>query len=321
MATPDPMSSVYGVDTLVQEWIQYLSISELADTTVLNHRSRIRTFAKWANETRGIPAHDLREINNHHLRKYMRFRKLNGISDGTRLLDWITLKKFFEWLMKEEPEAFPENPMKEVERPPQTKRIIQFASADEFDKILETCDNTPLGRRDTAILLLLRDTGVRASELLKIKQRDIFWHQNTIHIHATKTRDERLVAYGDATALALSRYKRVRPTFPYADSDYFFIGYKGPLQYAGLRYMLKKRSEQAGVYVKAHGLRHLWVHEEKEAGASDDFLQVLGGWNSKAMLEVYAEARIEERALNEYKEKRLSPVDRRYSRNPRVRRR
>lgn len=62
--------------------------------------------------------------------------------------------------------------------------IPKALSAEVAEKILASCDRqTPIGRRDYAILLLLARLGLRAGEIVTLQLGDIDWRAGTISIH------------------------------------------------------------------------------------------------------------------------------------------
>ena len=62
---------------------------------------------------------------------------------------------------------------------------------------------TEFGCRNQSIILLLLDTGIRASELLPLTLADIQWEERRIHIRHGKGRKQRVVPLSDRPAAAL----------------------------------------------------------------------------------------------------------------------
>lgn len=62
--------------------------------------------------------------------------------------------------------------------------IPKALSAEVAEKVLASCDRqTPIGRRDYAILLLLARLGLRAGEIVTLQLEDMDWRAGTISIH------------------------------------------------------------------------------------------------------------------------------------------
>src|SRR5271157_1013226 len=77
------------------------------------------------------------------------------------------------WLLFFENEFEPENyrnPIKKVKPPKKSVEPIEGISISDFNKLVECCDNKSFfGIRDKTILLVLLETGIRASELCNLK--------------------------------------------------------------------------------------------------------------------------------------------------------
>jgi integrase len=70
-------------------------------------------------------------------------------------------------------ELIDNSPMAKI-RPPSAKtEVKQPVSEEHIQKLLKACKKSVYPRRDEAILLLLIDTGLRASELCQMKCGDV----------------------------------------------------------------------------------------------------------------------------------------------------
>jgi integrase/recombinase XerD len=162
------------------------------------------------------------------------------------------------------------NILRDVEPPkPEEREIVPLTQAD-VKALLAACDRTraydrpgkrrcdntrPTGLRDRAILLLLIDTGLRASELceLRIHQADLKNHRVTVMGKGSK---ERLVPMSPRTAQSLWRYLATRPDAK--PVNYLFItGQDTPFDRTSLRRLVYRIGERAGVNnVHPHRFRH-----------------------------------------------------------------
>jgi site-specific recombinase XerD len=65
--------------------------------------------------------------------------------------------------------------------------IPKYLPSEEVDRVLQTCDRqTPVGRRDHAILLLLARLGFRAGEIIALELEDIRWRAGEILVRSSK---------------------------------------------------------------------------------------------------------------------------------------
>jgi len=92
--------------------------------------------------------------------------------------------------------------------------------------------------RDRAAVLILLDTGVRASELIGLRMDDVNLAERSLKVTG-KGSKQRLVPIGNATALALDKYLRKRPA-TYADCVWVSTR-REPWTNNGLRMCLKRR--------------------------------------------------------------------------------
>lgn len=186
--------------------------------------------------------------------------------------------------------------------PPQIGSKIRPLISEEYHSaMLAKCDTkTFAGKRDAAILRLLRDAGPRASEIIGLTVDDIVISKGFAVVRGKGDKD-RFIAFGTDTTLALDRYLRARRSHKRADSKTLWLGAKGTtFGYSGLNHMIKRRAEAAGVpKAHTHMWRRLWAHNWLDKGGSRDGLKALAGWTTDAMVQHYTEEFAMQRALKE----------------------
>lgn len=165
-------------------------------------------------------------------------------------------------------------------------------------------------KRDAAIILLALSCGLRVDELARLTLDDYDPDAKTLRIRFGKGGKERVqVVPADITLLdkklaspldALNAWRRVRDDLPLAgESDALWIGRKGPLTTNGIRLIMKRRCNKAGVAVfTPHRFRHTWAHWCKVHGMQDGDLKTLGGWSSDSMVHRYGRSHAQSRAVD-----------------------
>jgi integrase len=153
---------------------------------------------------------------------------------------------------------------------------------------------TPQGRRDTVLMCLLLDHGLRASEVAALTVANFDLKQGTMIFHRAKVDRTQTHTLTEDTRQALEAYLEldalaVGPLLRESRKD-------GRLHGAGINERniterVKVLGEAIGVKgLSAHDCRHYWATQAARAGTPIDRLQDAGGWTSAAMPLRYIEA-------------------------------
>jgi len=68
------------------------------------------------------------------------------------------------------------------------KRVYQGFTDEEIRKLLAAVDrDTPIGKRDYAMMMIAAQTGLRSVDILRLRRCDIDWRRREIHISQSKT--------------------------------------------------------------------------------------------------------------------------------------
>lgn len=240
-----------------------------------------------------------------------------GRSEGTRRVRLIAASVFYSWLADEPGSGVQANPVRGVPRPTVPEVPRAMPALDDVRALLRACEGrTFVDLRDAAVLLVLIDCGLRRAEAASLDVPDVDTSAARILVRKGKGNRARLVAYGDRTALALSRYLRVRRRHPAAASAPLFVPTRPSadgswrLSPGGVGLLLTRRCAMAGIDppITPHQLRHLWAHSLAAAGVRETEMTVLGGWSPRSdMPRRYGAALAAERALAAHRAN--SPVD------------
>lgn len=221
------------------------------------------------------------------------------------------LRVYFGWLVKRK-EITGGNPMDETEPPIVPEKLTSVLTDEDHIRLFAECSGRDfLSVRDTAIMLLFIDTGLRVSELGCLQRDDIKLGERRFKVVGKGNR-ERWVGFGSNSGLALARYVKQRDKHPSAEGvDALWLNrWQRPLSVNGVKNMLNRRGRQAGISgtLHAHRFRHDFSHRWKLAGGSDEGLMTIAGWSSPKMAHYYGRVARTERALAE--QSRLSLADR-----------
>jgi integrase/recombinase XerD len=196
-----------------------------------------------------------------------------------------------------------EHMMRAIQRPRPEQRAVQPFSLADVRALLEACERTrvyerpgkracdnerPTSARDRAIILLLLDTGIRASELCGIRIRDLDVRNRAVMVMGKGSKERWLPASG-STVKAVWKYTAAVRKCARLD-DALFLSYEGrPLTRTALLKVLASLGAKAGVEdCHPHRFRHTFAIQYLRNGGNVLALQASLGHASLEMVRRYA---------------------------------
>lgn len=215
---------------------------------------------------------------------------------------WRALRSFYAWLAEEEDTV---SPMAKVKAPKVPLTEVSVATEEDVLRMLRACSpwRTFTNARDGALISLLWATGLRRSELAALRLDDVDLDSQTLVVRMSKNGRSRRVPFDDRTTQHLLRYLSKRERHTSVSSDQLWLGKKGPLRSDGIRMMIQRRRDAAGVDVSAHSFRRGLAARALRNGVSQASLMTLAGWQSPAMCGRYVRSVATELADAEYRSK------------------
>jgi len=167
------------------------------------------------------------------------------------------------------------------------KKLPHVPTEDEIRKYYETVWKTK-NIQDMLIIKTLLYTGVRVSELIRVKLEDVDFTRCQIRIVAGKGKKDRQVPFPKSfrETLALHASNALKSRYVYL----FESSWKRPYSDRGIRSMLEKYSKLAGMAhtISPHQLRHFLFTWLKKKGIDDALIQPYSGHESRQSLELYS---------------------------------
>jgi len=170
--------------------------------------------------------------------------------------------------------------MKPPQLPDQPTPVL---TDDQLRRLLKSCDGRDFAdRRDTAIIRLFIDTGVRVSKAAGIMLPEDLDLDDQVVIVLGKGRRQRAVPFGRKTALALDRYLRLRAGHQFAHLANLWIGARGAMTPSGLFQVVADRGASVALPgLHPHQFRHSFADSWLSAGGNEGDLMRLAGWKSR----------------------------------------
>lgn len=285
----------------LDEWVLELGAGRPGDETIKVYRRSIRQFLAWLRAEHPdvtVPG----QLTRTHVRGWLAHLADKGKADATRRVRGIALRKWLGYVAGEPDSGLDSNPAEGFELPMPQAEPVPVISDDDLATLLKSMSGaTFVDRRDTAIVRMLLDCGLRRAELVGIDVDDLDLRQQQVTVTG-KGSKIRVVPFGGRTTLALRKYMRARAQRPQAHGPALFLSKRADRPGArmtggGVADMLARRGEYAGLgHLHPHQFRHTWAADLKGANMSDDQLERLAGWTTPTMSRRYGSHVADEQA-------------------------
>lgn len=199
-----------------------------------------------------------------------------------------SLKSFYKFLAREG--MVEKDPTSNVFSPRAWISLPHFLTIKEVEGLLNQPEKDIRGLRDKAMLEVLYATGLRVSELISLKVRDLNLEEGFL-ICRGKGGKERIVPLGHSAVKSLNEYlEKARSRLLKHDSPYLFLTERGGnFTRQGVWKKLQRYAKKAHLDIKIspHVLRHTFATHLLERGADLRSVQIMLGHSQITTTQIY----------------------------------
>jgi len=296
-----------SAESLKQEWLSALAHERRASPHTLQaYGDDLSRFLEFLREHIGGAVNEraLAELSASDIRAFITQRRRENLGPRGVQRALAAIRSFFRYLAKLE---ILDNPAPRAIRTPRTpktlprplserdaKRVIEEAGQKD-----ETNEREPawIAARNVALLTLLYGAGLRISEALSLKRKDVPLGDSIVILG--KGRKERNVPILPAIRQALDAYATQRPGTGDADAPLFLSRRGNPMSAREAQSLMQNLRSRLGLSESAtpHALRHSFASHLLDGGADLRSVQELLGHASLSTTQTYT--KIETRKLME----------------------
>lgn len=274
------------MDKIINEFIEYIENKNYSIHTINNYKKDLEDFNIFL-KNKNI--NSINKIDYKLLREYLASLYEKKYSSKTVARKISTLKSLYKYLIKNK--KIIDNPMLLIKIPKIEKNLPKFLYTEQIEELLKIPKlDTKLGIRNALILEMLYSTGIRVSEIVNIKLKDINKFDKRILIYG-KGNKERYVLYGSKLQELLNLYlKSSRDQLKKVDTDILLLNKNGtPLSDRGVRKIIDNiiKGSSIKMNISPHTLRHSFATHMLENGADIRIVQELLGHSSLSTTQIY----------------------------------
>lgn len=265
-----------------KEYRNYLtSVRKYPDNTVNSYLSDITIFKEYLSSLKI----NYLKVDKDIIREYLKVLGNSNYKSSSINRILSSLKNYYDYL--EYKHLIEYNPLKDLNRPKKEKRLPNFINNNDYEEIIKkSLERTDfIGRRNTLLLELLYSSGIRISEAINIKIKDINISDKSIRILG-KGSKMRIVYFGEYAKEYLEEYLKVRNS----SLEYLFLNKNNtPLTRRGAEYIISNlvKTSLLKKKVTPHTFRHSYATEMLNNGADIRSVQELLGHSSLSTTGIY----------------------------------
>ena len=272
-------------EELLEGFLVYLSVERgLAENSLFAYKQDLLKYRDFLGSR--IP---LNKVKRKDIMEFLFAEKKKAAASSSIARRLVAIKLFHRFLVKEG--ELREDITSALDSPKTWRKLPHFLTLEEVTRMIELPDlRKEEGVRDRALLELFYATGLRVSELAKLKLEDLNFDAGFLKCMG-KGSKERIVPLGGKCRESLEKYlNRVRAQTAGQAVPFLFLGRAGRgITRQALWQIIKRCARQAGITKKIspHTFRHSFATHMLERGADLRVVQELLGHSDIATTQIY----------------------------------
>lgn len=278
-------------------FLQYcLFERNLTNNTIIDYKEDFKKFKSIFPDYK-----DTKDLKITDLDDFSLYQSIEGLNPSTLSRRASFLKMFYLFL---ESEKITNNLIQDIEMPKKSKKLPIYLTKEEVERLLKAPDTSKKNElRDLAMMEVMYSTGLRVSELVSLKIKDVNANEKIITVIG-KGIKQRSIPIRDSSLSCLLEYiKEVRNKMKHIDDkQYVFINNRGKkITRQNFYTCLKKYSRIANIdkNIHPHSLRHSFATHLLENGADLRVVQELLGHTNISTTQIYTHL-TNEKIVNSY---------------------
>ncbi len=275
------------MDQYIEKFLDYMRVERnYSDHTETNYLLDLETFKLYLEKKRiNFKRIEYKDVSSY--TKYLKEEKEEKSTSINRHLS--ALRSFYNFLLREQ--VVSDNPLNLIKGPKKENKLPNYMKYNEFEEMINSCGDDPLGIRNRCILELLFATGARIGEIIRIELKDIDFGNKEIKVLG-KGNKERICYFNDHCYEALKTYlEDSRPSLlKNKKSDRLFINHiGGNLTDRGIRDILDNIIKKCSIKIKVtpHTFRHTFATMLLNEGCDLKSVQELLGHVNLSTTSIY----------------------------------
>ncbi len=264
-----------------------------SSNTIAAYKNDLGQFVSYLQENNLNSKGNWQSIGANKINGYVDYMKEQPYASSSVARKVAAVKSFFNYL--ETNQIVQENPTTNIDSPKVKKRLPKTLTAEEVERLLEApaSKKSPKNLRDMALLNMLYSTGMRVTEVVSLRLKDVDLENKVLYCPG-KDDQIRELPFDQETEEILENYIEEGRPFLVKDKDEtaMFLNHRGQqLTRQGLWLIIKAYAKEAdlSVAVTPHTLRHSFAAHKLNSGSDLQEVQKLLGHANISTTQIYTQ--------------------------------